>query len=46
MIVLEDTGFFKNSCGDLADYLERIPDYLYLLFVEQEADRGENCIRQ
>ena len=29
MIVLEDTGFFKNSCGDLADYLERIPEYLY-----------------
>ena len=39
MIVLEDTGFFKNSCGDLADYLERIPEYLYLLFVEQEADK-------
>ena len=29
----------KNSCGDLADYLERIPEYLYLLFVEQEADK-------
>lgn len=39
LIVLEDTGFFKNACADLPEYLERIPDYLYLLFVETEVDK-------
>lgn len=39
VILLEDTGFFKNKCDELADYLKQLPDYLYLLFVETEVDK-------
>ncbi len=39
LIVLEDTGFFKSACPDLPEYLERLPEYLYLLFVETEVDK-------
>lgn len=39
VIVLENTGFFKGQCPELADYLGRLPDYLVLLFVETEVDK-------
>lgn len=39
IVLLEDTGFFKNKCEELADYLKELPDYLYLVFVESEVDK-------
>ena len=39
VILLEDTGFFKNKCEELADYLKELPDYLCLIFVEEEVDK-------
>ena len=38
IILLENTGFFKNQCPELAEYLNNLPDYLYLLFVEEEVE--------
>ena len=32
VVLLEDTGFFKNKCEELADYMKELPDYLYLVF--------------
>ena len=37
VVLLEDTGFFKNKCEELADYMKELPDYLYLVFAETEA---------
>ena len=37
--MLEDTGFFKNKCEELADYMKELPDYLYLVFAETEVDK-------
>ena len=34
VVLLEDTGFFKNKCEELADYMKELPDYLYLVFAE------------
>ena len=34
VVLLEDTGFFKNKCEELADYMKELPDYLYLVFRE------------
>ena len=34
VILLEDTGFFKNKCDELADYLKNLPEYLCMIFVE------------
>ena len=28
VVLLEDTGFFKNKCEELADYMKELPDYL------------------
>ena len=39
VILLEDTGFFKNKCDELADYMKELPDYLCLVFVEEEVDK-------
>ena len=39
IVLLEDTGFFKNKCEELADYMKNLPDYLYLVFCESEVDK-------
>ena len=39
VVLLEDTGFFKNKCDELADYMKELPDYLCLIFVENEVDK-------
>ena len=39
VVLLEDTGFFKNKCEELADYMKALPDYLYLVFRESEVDK-------
>lgn len=39
VIVLEDTGFFKNKSEELADYMKELPDYLCMVFVESEVDK-------
>lgn len=40
LVTIEDSGFFKGSCDDvLLEYLENIPEYLTILFVENEVDK-------
>lgn len=39
VLLLEDTGFFKNKSEELADYMKELPDYLCLVFVESEVDK-------
>ena len=39
VIILEDTGFFKNKCEELAEYMKELPDYLCMVFVESEVDK-------
>lgn len=39
VILLEDTGFFKNATEKLPDYIKELPDYLVMIFVEQEVDK-------
>lgn len=39
LILIEDSGFFKNKCDELADYLPNLPDTTCLLFAETEADK-------
>ena len=45
IILLENTGFFKNQCSELAEYLNNLPDYLYLLFVEDEVDKRSKMFK-
>lgn len=39
VIFLEDTGFFKSQCQELPEYLAELPDYLCMIFVENEVDK-------
>lgn len=39
LIVLENTGFLKNACPDLADYVKQMPETTYMIFIEEELDK-------
>ena len=39
LLVVEESGFFKNASPELAEYLEKLPDTTYFLFVENEVDK-------
>ena len=39
LIVVENSGFFKNAAPELADYIKTMPDTACFLFVEDEVDK-------
>lgn len=39
VLLVEDSGFFKGSCEDLAEYLPQIAPAACFLFVEEEVDK-------
>ena len=39
LIILEDTGLFKSSSSELADYLKEMPDTTHMIFIESEVDK-------
>ena len=46
LIVAENTGFFKRDVGELADYLERIPETACLVFVEESVDKRSKLFKR
>ena len=39
LILIEQSGFFKNACPELAEYLPSLPEETILIFVEDEVDK-------
>jgi len=39
LILIEQSGFFKNACPELAEYLHSLPEETILIFVEDEVDK-------
>lgn len=39
LIVIENSGFFKNATTELAEYMKEIPETTYFIFVETELDK-------
>lgn len=39
VILIENSGFFKNSCEELAEYMPQIPEATHFIFVEDEIDK-------
>ena len=39
VVLVEESGFFKNKTEELAEYLESLPEYLVLVFSEEEVDK-------
>lgn len=45
LLVIEDSGFFKNAAVQLAEYLENVPRTTYFLFVESEVDKRQKMYK-
>ncbi len=45
VIVIEDSGFFKNGCPELAEYLKNPSETTAFLFVESEVDRRKDMYK-
>ena len=45
-IFVENSGFFKKSAEDLADYMNEIPETTYFVFSEEEVDRRGKLFKQ
>lgn len=39
LLLLENTGFFKNASPELSDYVKNIPETACIVFVEEEVDK-------
>lgn len=44
-ILIENSGFFKNSCERLAEYLLKTPSTTHFIFVEDEVDKRSKCYK-
>ena len=45
MILVENSGFFKNSCDDLAGYMSQVPESTCFVFVEEEVDKRSKLFK-
>ena len=39
LVVVENSGFFKNATPEMADYIKAMPDTVCILFIENEVDK-------
>lgn len=39
LIIMENTGFFKNATPELADYIKEMPETTSMIFIEEEVDK-------
>ncbi|MFR5601460.1 MAG: DNA polymerase III subunit delta [Lachnospiraceae bacterium] len=46
MILVENSGFFKNACEPLVAYLPTMPDTTHLVFVESEVDKRNKLYKR
>ncbi len=45
LILIEQSGFFKNACPELAEYLPSLPEETILVFVEDEVDKRSKMFK-
>lgn len=45
MILVENSGFFKNSYDDLAEYMSQVPETTCFVFVEEEVDKRSKLFK-
>lgn len=39
LIIVENSGFFKSANDDIVDFVKNLPDYLNIIFVEEDVDK-------
>ncbi|SFP52838.1 DNA polymerase III, delta subunit [Butyrivibrio proteoclasticus] len=45
VILIENSGFFKNGCPELSDYLKKPSETTYFIFVEKEIDKRKDIFK-
>lgn len=45
VILIEDSGYFKNAAEDLAEYMTAIPETTFFVFVESEVDKRNKLFK-
>ncbi|MGN0354841.1 MAG: DNA polymerase III subunit delta [Muricoprocola sp.] len=45
LLVLENSGFFKNAVPEMAEYLEHMPETTVIIFVEEEVDKRNKLFK-
>ena len=46
VILVENSGFFKNKCDELADYIKTLPDYVRMVLWKKKWINEAVCTRQ
>ena len=46
VLMIENSGFFKNKCEELADYMSVIPESTNFIFVETEVDKRSRFYKE
>lgn len=46
VLMIENSGFFKNKCDELADYMASIPETTCFIFVETEIDKRNRLYKE
>ena len=46
VLMIENSGFFKNKCDELADYMGEIPESTCLIFAETEIDKRNRLYKE
>lgn len=46
VLMIENSGFFKNKCDGLADYMASIPETTCFIFVETEIDKRNRLYKE
>lgn len=46
VILVENSGFFRRKTERLDDYMDHLPDYLVMIFVEDEVDKRNRLYKQ
>lgn len=46
VLMIENSGFFKNKCDELADYMAVIPESTFFIFVETEIDKRNRLYKE
>ncbi len=46
VLMIENSGFFKNKCDELADYMASIPESTNFIFVETEIDKRSRFYKE
>lgn len=46
VLMIENSGFFKNKCDELADYMSTVPESTCFIFVETEIDKRNRLYKE